>query len=247
MGASNVTLPASGGAVEAALAPDGTSSRQVVSIGGVGPSTASVALLTGAGATGTGSPRVTVAQDTTTIGGAAPGTAGTPSTSVVSVQGVSGGTPTPISGPTCGRVEVTPTIQNASYVSGNCIGGLVSFTLPRTASGLLQDFEIQFIGGATTGLVCYFFYANPSGSTFTDKGTFSIAAADESKRINKLGIILTPSAVTGDTVTGAAYLNAAMPFPSEATIYAAFCVTGTFTPATTTDLRLSIGLIQEAT
>lgn len=50
-------------------------------------------ILTGAGATGAGSPRVTVAQDTTTIAGSAPGTAGSPSTNVVSVQGVSSGTP----------------------------------------------------------------------------------------------------------------------------------------------------------
>ena len=48
---------------------------------------------TGAGATGTGTQRVGVAQDTTTIAGAAPGTAGTPSTNVVSVQGEASMTP----------------------------------------------------------------------------------------------------------------------------------------------------------
>lgn len=47
----------------------------------------------GAGATGTGSLRTTQSQDTTTIAGSAPGTAGTPSANVVTVQGVSGGTP----------------------------------------------------------------------------------------------------------------------------------------------------------
>lgn len=48
-----------------------------------------VATLTGAGATGTGAQRVTAAQDTTTIAGSAPGTAGTPSANVVTVQGAS--------------------------------------------------------------------------------------------------------------------------------------------------------------
>lgn len=57
-----------------------------------------VTTLAGAGASGTGSQRVTAAQDTTTIAGSAPGTAGTPSANVVSVQGVSGGTPLPVSG-----------------------------------------------------------------------------------------------------------------------------------------------------
>lgn len=57
-----------------------------------------VTVLTGAGATGTGSQRVTAAQDTTTIAGSAPGTAGTPSTQVISVQGVASGTPQPMNG-----------------------------------------------------------------------------------------------------------------------------------------------------
>jgi|SRR5579859_2527885 len=60
-----------------------------VSVVGVNAATA----LAGAGATGTGSLRTTVAQDTTTIAGAAPGTAGTPSANVVTVQGASSMTP----------------------------------------------------------------------------------------------------------------------------------------------------------
>jgi hypothetical protein len=55
-----------------------------------------VTTLTGAGASGTGAQRVTAAQDTTTIAGSAPGTAGSPSTNVVSVQGVGSGTTLPV-------------------------------------------------------------------------------------------------------------------------------------------------------
>lgn len=65
-----------------------------------------VTVLTGAGATGTGSQRVTEAQDTTTIAGSAPGTAGTPSTNVVSVQGVSGGTGIPLAPTTSGGLSI---------------------------------------------------------------------------------------------------------------------------------------------
>jgi hypothetical protein len=147
---------------------------------------------------------------------------------------------------TCGRLDVTATVQNASYASGNSLGGLISFTLPRTATGILQSFSVQSIGGATTGLNFYFFDTNPTGSTFTDKSTFTIAAADEAKRINKLGITLTPAAATGDAVTGAVYDNYAKPFSATGTIYLAICSTGTFTPASTTDIRVSIGFVQEA-
>lgn len=52
-----------------------------------------VTTLTGAGASGTGAQRVTVSQDTTTIAGSAPGTAGSASTNVISIQGVAGMTP----------------------------------------------------------------------------------------------------------------------------------------------------------
>ncbi len=57
----------------------------------------SVSILTGVGAVGTGCQRFAIGQDVTTIAGAAPGTAGTPSANVVSIQGVSGGTALPIS------------------------------------------------------------------------------------------------------------------------------------------------------
>jgi hypothetical protein len=54
---------------------------------------ANVTVLAGAGASGTGAQRVTVSQDTTTIAGSAPGTAGTASANVVTVQGVASMTP----------------------------------------------------------------------------------------------------------------------------------------------------------
>lgn len=162
---------------------------------------------------------------------------------VSSGGGSSGGTVTTW---TAARVDVTPTVQNASYVSGNDIGGLVSFTLARTASGYIQSVGVQFVGGATTAINAFCFDSNPTGSTFTDKSTFTIAAADEAKRINKTGYSLTPAAVVGDTVTGAAVDNLAKPFNSTGTIYCAYASTGTFTPASTTDMRVNITYVQSA-
>lgn len=77
-----------------------------------------VTTLTGAGATGTGSQRNTVAQDTTTIAGSAPGTAGTPSTNVVSVQGVASGTALPASQSGTWNVGTVTTITNPVGVKG---------------------------------------------------------------------------------------------------------------------------------
>lgn len=56
-----------------------------------------VTTLTGTGAVGTGSARVAVGTDTATIAGSAPGTAGSASTNVVTVQGIASGTPLAVS------------------------------------------------------------------------------------------------------------------------------------------------------
>ncbi len=144
------------------------------------------------------------------------------------------------------RVDATPTVQNAAYASGNNIGGLIAFTLDRTASGFLQSISVQFIGGATTTVTAYCFDANPTSSTFTDKGTFSIAAADEGKRINKVGFALTPAASTGDAVTGGSFDNYAQPFNATGTIWCANVAGGTFTPASVTDMRVAIRVGQGA-
>lgn len=52
-----------------------------------------VTTLAGTGAVGTGAQRIAVGQDTATIAGSAPGTAGTPSANVVTIQGATSMTP----------------------------------------------------------------------------------------------------------------------------------------------------------
>lgn len=57
-----------------------------------------VTRLVGAGAVGTGAPRVAVGVDSSTSAGCAPGTAGSPGSCVLTVQGASGGFAMPVSG-----------------------------------------------------------------------------------------------------------------------------------------------------
>ena len=89
------TLPslAAGSAIAGKFGVDQTTpgTTNGVSLAQIG----ATAVSTGAGATGAGAQRVGVAQDTTTIAGAAPGTAGSPSPNVLSMQGVSGGVALP--------------------------------------------------------------------------------------------------------------------------------------------------------
>lgn len=167
---------------------------------------AGVTTATGTGASNTGTQRVTVASDS--------------SIAVVA---------------TGNNVSITPTIQNASYVSGNNMGGLQTIAMGTTVS-VLNQISLQSKGGLLTAKQIYVFFANPTGSTFTDKGTFTLAAADVSKVLVIFSI--TPAAITGASSTYAAQSNMGLGIP--ATIYLAIVETATETPGTTTDLVLNL-------
>ncbi len=74
-----------------------------------------VTVLTGTGAVGTGAQRVAVGTDTATIAGSAPGTAGSASTNVVSVQGIASMTPLLVNPGTAANWGV---VAQASTTSG---------------------------------------------------------------------------------------------------------------------------------
>lgn len=78
-----------------------------------------ITVLTGAGATGTGSQRVTVAQDTTTIAGSAPGTAGAASTNVLTVQGIASMTPFLVN-------QGTASLWNTTWAGGT-LGAMANY------------------------------------------------------------------------------------------------------------------------
>lgn len=149
----------------------------------------------------------------------------------------------------------TPTVQNASYTSGQCVGGFRSVTLTSSTSigGLLQSIGVTSIGGGTESIVVYVFAANPSSSTCTDRGTFTLNAADANNLIGT-PISMTLAAPTGTTITAATSGNLAIPFieggsssSGVATIYYAVVAAATFTPATTSDLRVRVGVSMDHT
>lgn len=102
----------------------------------------------GAGAAGTGSQRVAVAQDTTTVAGSAPGTAGAPSTNVLTVQGA----------PSMTKLLVTPDSvalpANQSVNIAQLNGAAPSLTNPiYTANAEAADVSGTFTNGTQTNSV----------------------------------------------------------------------------------------------
>jgi hypothetical protein len=91
-----------------------------------------VTTLAGAGASGTGAQRVTASQDTTTIAGSAPGTAGSASSNVLTVQGIASMTPVQVSQATAANLNatvtgtVTTTPRAGTYTIAGCTVGITS-------------------------------------------------------------------------------------------------------------------------
>lgn len=149
------------------------------------------------------------------------------------------------------QVSDTPTVQNAAYSSGNCMGGFRAVTVAANVgqSGFVTNFRVSSISGAVTGVVAYLFSANPSASTCTDKGSFSLATADVDKLI-ALPQTMTLAASTGASITaGSADFIPPRPFQAGGsstsgvkTIYYALVATTTETPGSTTDIHTNTGV-----
>ena len=131
----------------------GTSAVNLTQVGGV-------TLLRGAGATGTGSERVTVAQDTTTIAGSAPGTAGSASANVVTIQGVASMTPV--------QVTQSPATSGGLSVFRKQVANNTTSFAVDASPGQLYGIE-AFNNGSTIAYVKL--YNAAQGSTTCGSGT----------------------------------------------------------------------------
>lgn len=154
-----------------------------VNLGKVGGTT----LLTGAGAVGGGAPRVAQAQDTTTVAGSAPGSAGSSSAQVLSVQGITSMTPIIVQG-----TPGTSTMAAVTVTTGN------TFQSALASSGTRKGCTLQYTG-TTIGYV--FFGATVSGTKPT---SFQLTPGQTINCASPNGVVLTDniavtSATTSDT------------------------------------------------
>lgn len=110
------------------------------------------------------------------------GTFGTPSTTVLSVQGNTSGTPIPVSGPLTLSTTATPTLATTSaYTATQVIGGIITFTgvLGSYTQGLIESITCKFNTGImTTGLSVALFKASPAAGSYTDHTVAAINTAD---------------------------------------------------------------------
>lgn len=157
-----------------AVGTAGTASANVVTVQGIASGTVvptntaqvnGVTTLAGTGAVGTGSQRVAVGTDTATIAGSAPGTAGSASTNVVTVQGIASGTN--LNANVAQINGVAPTMGNGASGTGvqrvtlaNDSTGIVALTTGAATIGALtanQSVNQTQVNGVavTTGLAVF--------------------------------------------------------------------------------------------
>lgn len=110
------------------------------------------------------------------------GTFGTPSTTVLSVQGQTTGTPVPVSGPLTLSTTATPTLSTTTaYTATQVIGGVITFTavLGGYTQGIIESITCKLNTGLhTVGLSVSIFKAAPSAGTYTDHVAVAINTAD---------------------------------------------------------------------
>jgi hypothetical protein len=123
----------------------------------------------------------------------------------------------------------SPTVQTAAYASGNDIGGLITLTGAVAVRGYIQNTSITMADSQTPTLDVFFFNANPTGSTITDKTNIAIATADLPKVI---GIAHVSDCSSGSAPTICQAQNLAMPYQlaSGTTYYIAIVARNAITP-----------------
>lgn len=141
-------------------------------------------------------------------------------------------------------VANTPAVQASAYADGDVIGGKQTLTIFRGAnrSAMLRSILVASKSDLTVNVDVILFSSDPSGSTFTENGALSVAAADAAKVI---GIFTVSTRVDLGTPVVALLQNQATPLIGDGTtrtIWAVMVVRGSYTPGSTSDVTLRLGV-----
>jgi hypothetical protein len=146
---------------------------------------------------------------------------------------------------------VTPTVSTTpAYTAGDCLGGKNTIAGAVRATGFGAKLETLTIvdkgDQAAAGIDVIFFSSDPTNSTFTDNAALAMNDADA---VKILGVV---SVLTADWValngskaaTKAPNLRFTVATPG-ANIFCVLVARGTPTQASTTDIQVTLGLLQD--
>jgi hypothetical protein len=190
------------------------------------------------------------------------GTAGAASADVISVQGISSmtplkvdgsGVPQPVTinaganaiGSIIGRTSnpsVTPSTTVGAYTAGQEVGGLMTFAIGGAGSGLLESIRVTCKSVQATSLKLYIFDTNPTNSTWSDKTTPAINAADVSFL---RGVFLLSSPDSGLGTHTIWNLEGIACSFIGASLYGVLVCVGTPTFASASDITVKLGVVDD--
>lgn len=159
------------------------------------------------------------------------------------------------------KVQVAQTVTASAYSAGNALGGLMTIANAARVSGSAGN---SGTGGIVTGMQLnskaiqsavqvdvFFFDANPTGSTCTDKSAFVISNADFDKVVGIMTIPSTPAngagwfgATTTGSVAIPTYFPVTYDLASATSIYACAVVRAAITPGSTSDISFKFNILR---
>ena len=145
--------------------------------------------------------------------------------------------------------KISPTVtvtSGSAYTAGNSVGGKLTLTNASKSSetpGMIQSVIVTTKATQTDPVRVVFFDADPTGTTIADKTALDIAAADLPKVI---GVALCDEVFQVGTGSVLQAIELAIPFTvaSGQTIYAAIQTNATPTYNSTSDVAISVRIIQ---
>lgn len=146
-------------------------------------------------------------------------------------------------------VSVTPTVSSGvAYTAGDAIGGLQTIAgaaVPEISSGVVHSIVITDLAKQSADIDVIIFSANPSATTFTDNAALDIADADLTKVICMIQVY-THSALNDNGVSSAHGTGCVFKLAQNATtLYAALVARSTPTLASTSDITVRYGILQD--
>jgi hypothetical protein len=164
-------------------------------------------VLVNTGAVGTGAQRVAVGTDTATIAGSAPGTAGTASANVVTVQGVASMTPVQVSQATAANLNATVVgtgtfaVQSQANIGNSNVQMHICGSYAKVHITTATDTQLVAVSGSQTIYICDIeFSAAAAQNFYLEKSTSGSCGT-----VTQIGILWTLAANEIKTAANAYY------------------------------------------
>lgn len=157
-----------------------------------------------------------------------------------------GGSAPTIQASTTMAVAVVPTVTASAYTAGNIMGGIITFAAALDAvrfAGILESIAVKFKGAAVTGnMQLTLFKASPSNGTYGDKTAGTWNAADMANLLGTYQLTAPLSSLGTMTVYNLDGIGKAI-LGTTQSLFGILTVSGTPTPASTTDLTVELGIL----